>query len=144
MTHQRAAAIQTVLQVLRRSRNVTRNGNHAHHRALQVLVLIESAQGLDEEVYPLVFELVASAVDDHQAVAVQRFATQRFGDVKDVLAGGFAFFGKGLVVQGLVNTIDGDDIGFAVEELLALLRRDVAHRREGVGVLGGLLLHRLL
>ena len=66
--------------------------------------------------------------------------------MKNILTRGLPQFGKGLHIfaQRMVNAVHGYHIRLAIEELLALLCRNVAHRRESVGVLGGLLLHRLL
>ena len=144
--HDGIATIQPMLQVFRRASNVGWHGNHRHNRSRQVLVFIEAAQGFDIQVDALVSELIASAIDDHQAVAVDRFAAQGFGNMKNLLARIIAFFGKSLCIltQRMVNAVHRHLIRLAIKELLAFLRRDVAHRRESIGVFGRLLLHRLL
>ena len=135
-----------MLQILGRTCDIARYGNHAKDGAFQVLILVEAAQGLDEEVDALVLEFVTAAVDHHQAVGVEGLAAQSPGNFQDLGSGGFAFFLEGgfILPKGMVDAILRHHIGLAVEELLTLLCRDVAHRREGVGILGRLLLHRLL
>ena len=135
-----------MLQILGGTGDVARHRNHGHHSAFQVLVLVQTAQGLYEEVNAFVLKLITTAVNHQEAIGGECLAAQRTSNLQDLRPDSLAFLFEGGLVfpKGMVDAVLGHHIGLAIEELLALLSRDITHRREGIGILGGLLLHRLL
>ncbi len=98
--------------------------------------LLHATQGLQQDVHSLVVELVAAGDRQDLRVGGQRPAQERRRRGKDLLAG----FPRRAARLGQVGdachveAVGRDHLGGAAEEILCLEGRDVAHRREAVGL----------
>ncbi len=134
------------LQVDARTAVAGRHGDVGEHLAVEAVRGGEALERLDEDVEPLVAELVAAARADDQRIGCELAAEAglRHGDHR---AARLRALGVELGARPhdvVLEAVGGHAVRFASEQILALVGRDVAHREEPVEVGRRLLLDRML
>ena len=121
------------------------NGEERHDGTVRI-GFSNLRQALDKHIDTLVLEFVATTVNDQQGVVRNLSLNQRGGHLQKALAGSLAFAVKLLTLrhEGILETIDGDDIGRSLEECSALAVGNLTHRGVSIRVLGGQRLQREL
>ena len=133
------------LQVTARAAVAGRHGDVGEHLALETVRRGQLLERLDEDVEPLVAELVAAAGADDERVRGELLAQAGLRYRNHRLAG----LGALGVVLGaapyevVLETVGRHAVDLAAQQVLALVGRDVAHGQEDVVVRGGHLLNRV-
>ncbi len=132
--------IRRILQVrLQIDAHAHRGGRHCdygEHLAACGVALRELLQRFEEYVYALVAELVAAAGGHDQRLALELVVPCRLGHGDHLAAclGALAFEGVALGYESVLESVGRDARNLASQQIFALVGRDVAHGKEGIGI----------